>query len=252
MAITLDLRADVDTYLWTSTAESAHPGNGGVIRRWTNAINTAHKFDGSTDAASPTYRTPTAGALLLPNADFNDADSERVVTSTLLSTYIANNAFDMLIAFETDAAGTNNANSYDNTMMFADLGGYMGLGLKSTNLLGFNYDGSDDPLTIAISTGTAYVARFRHNGGNIYLSINGGAESSVASGNTQVIANAVNVGRSYTTHFFNGKIGRIVIANTGDELASLYATMVTDWVTGAAFKSAWARGANSVLKGFAA
>ena len=233
MSITLDVDFQNDDDIWTSTAETVHPGNGGVVRRIVNTVNTANKFDAASDAASPAYRTPTAGALLLPNIDYDGSNDAS--TGPALSTFVAAGAFDILVAFETDTTGTNNANAWENTGILVDTFGYIGLHIKNGSAMAYNFDSNSDTVLIAISTGTAYVARMRHDGGTLYLSINGGAESSVASGDTGDLTNPTRIGADAEgTRFFNGKIGAIVVANTGDELASRYSTMVTDWVTGAA------------------
>jgi len=232
MSITLDVDFQNSDDIWTSTAETVHPGNGGVVRRIVNTVNTAHKFDAVSDAASPAYRTPTSGDLLLANIDYDGSND--IHNGPAVSTFITASAFDILVAFEADAGGTNNANAWENTGILTDgAGGYVGLHLKNGNLMAYNYDSNSDTVLIAISTGTAYVARMRHDSGTLYLSINGGAESSVASGNTGSLAGACRIGaEGASSRLFNGKIGAIVVANTGNELASRYSTMVADWVTG--------------------
>ena len=233
MSITLDVDFQNDDDIWTSTAETVHPGNGGVVRRIVNTVNTSHKFDASNDARSPAYRTPTAGALLLPNIDYDGTDDDG--SGPAISTFLTASAFDILVAFETDTTGSNNANAWQNTGILTESGDYMGLFVKNGSLMAYNYDSNSDTVLIAISTGTAYVARMRHDSGTLYLSINGGAESSVASGNTGSVTGSVKIGSDgSTSQKFNGKIGAIVVANTGNELASRYSTMVADWVTGAA------------------
>jgi len=233
MSITLDVDFQNDHDIWTSTAETVHPGNGGVVRRIVNTVNTANKFDAVSDAASPAYRTPSAGALLLPNIDYDGTND--LHTGPALSTFITANEFDILIAFETDTNGSNNANAWENTAILTDASGFFGMIVKNGNAMAYNYDSNSDTVSIAISTGTAYVARMRHDGGTLYLSINGGAESSIASGNTGSLAGSIRIGANGGgAHMFNGKIGAIVVANTGDELASRYSDMVADWVTGVA------------------
>ena len=233
MSITLDVDFQNSDDIWTTVGETVHPGNGGVVRRIVNTIDAANKFDAVSDATSPAYRTPTAGALLLANIDYDGTDDNG--SGPVISTFLTASAFDILVAFETDTAGTNNANAWQNTGILTESGDYMGLFVKNGSLMAYNYDSNSDTVLIAISTGTAYVARMRHDSGTLYLSVNGGAESSVASGNTGSLAGGVILGSDGSTaRKFNGKIGAIVVANTGDELASRYSTMVTDWVTGAA------------------
>jgi len=66
MAILLDLRANVNDNLWTTTLESDHPGNGDRVARWTNYIDDTQKFDHS--GTGVLWFDP--GSMRLPSLDY--------------------------------------------------------------------------------------------------------------------------------------------------------------------------------------
>ena len=81
----------------------------------------------------------------------------------------------------------NSGSAYGNMPVFGDNGGYVGAGLRSTgpNVEAFNFNGSSvNKQTTGFSTGAIHVVMWRHTGGTLYVSVDGGTEASVASGNT--------------------------------------------------------------------
>ncbi|TGQ69505.1 hypothetical protein EN829_015105 [Mesorhizobium sp. M00.F.Ca.ET.186.01.1.1] len=82
---------------------------------------------------------------------------------------------------------TDSNTPISNNPVFGDNGGYVGVGLRSTgpNAEAFNFNGSSyNKQTAGFSTGSVHVVMWRHTGGTLYISVDGGAEASVASGNT--------------------------------------------------------------------
>ena len=82
---------------------------------------------------------------------------------------------------------TNDATLWHNDAFFSDRGnGDWGIFFKSTGVaIAANYDGtSTKTISLSYTTDTWAIFHVRLAGGNLYFSINGGAESSIASGNT--------------------------------------------------------------------
>ncbi|MBR1246140.1 hypothetical protein JQ609_04250 [Bradyrhizobium sp. AUGA SZCCT0169] len=80
----------------------------------------------------------------------------------------------------------------------------------------FNHDGARDCAASASGAvpigGNPCVIEWRHEGGNIYQRVNGGGETSVASGNTADLSNVLKMGYgNQTGTFFNGKIFEAMI-----------------------------------------
>ena len=65
---------------------------------------------------------------------------------------------------------------------------------------------TDQHVGIAITEGTTYVLALRHDGTTLWVSVNGGAESSIASGNTEGAWGALRFGQGGASAFFNGKL----------------------------------------------
>src|SRR4029077_19405166 len=104
------------------------------------------------------------------------------------------------------------------------------MGLFARNLSGvtfyaYNWDGSEDASSNTGTVGTAYVLMWRHHGGNIYVSVNGGAEVSIASGNTaaltQVVVLCADVGPAYG----DCKIAEVFMTSDGSQTAALAAAI---------------------------
>ena len=231
MAQTLDLVASDNDRLWTDTTETAHPSDGGVVGRWESEQGPGtYNFDETTN--KPLWRNP-GSVLLLPHVDFDGAN-DKLTSETAISTFISASAFDILVAFIADDTSSNNAGTYNNDALVSDASGFMGVHIQNGNVRAYNWDGNDDSVGVPITAGNAYVVRARHSGGSLFVSVNGGAESSVVSGNTTTLTAVLRLGLGLSSTFLDGKIGRVVVANTGDELGSLYTQMVQDWVTGGA------------------
>jgi hypothetical protein len=66
---------------------------------------------------------------------------------------------------------------------------------------------------------------WRHHGGNIYISINGGTEVSVASGNTQSLTGLLLLGGSGAGSGCNCKIAEVFTTSDGSQTAALAAAI---------------------------
>jgi hypothetical protein len=132
-----------------------------------------------------------------------------------ISNLISASAYTLYLMFKATTIDTNSANSYDNDGVVTDIGGFFGVHLKSAPTVEtYNFASADDKVSLAINTSGFFWLMARHEGGNLYASINGGGESSVASGNTAALTNVLNVGRAQGGHYFVGDIAAIYIFNT--------------------------------------
>lgn len=140
---------------------SGQPGASGLRPALTNAgvsNRACASFDGTND-----YLVTTATM-----DDFIDAGAGYIISSAII-----------------DTIGTNAANTWQNDAIWADSGSIVGVHLKSANTIhGYNFDGTDDKTTEAVSTGTAIVVEWWHSGGNVNCRVNGGTTQTVASGNS--------------------------------------------------------------------
>jgi hypothetical protein len=105
----------------------------------------------------------------------------------------------------------------------------------------YNYDGNlDNAVTPnAVAVNSVGIVNARHEGGNIIISTNGGAEATAASGNTTPLTRAVRVGR-YTTNYVVGDLCAILIWNVAlseADRAAVYAWAASRFSTAPAYQS---------------
>ncbi|RUU23524.1 hypothetical protein EOD08_26005 [Mesorhizobium sp. M6A.T.Ca.TU.002.02.2.1] len=131
----------------------------------------------------------TAGPNSRACADFGSTDSLR---GAAISNFIANNAGYMVVSFLADTIAGSSGSYANGNPLLSDTGQFMGLfawnsGTPKT-AFAYNYDGTQDYASSAVvNAGTAYVAEWRHEGGNVIVRVNGGTSVSTASGNTQTL-----------------------------------------------------------------
>lgn len=253
--LTLHCMADVTTHLFTtyssSGTHSGTPVDGNAVQVWDD------EGDGISDVAviyhatntEPNFRSSTP---LMKNscldfdgsADWMEVYNQTGLATKALSTLIANNAFTLAAVFYPETISSTAANVYDNDALFADQGGYWGLFFKDESgtkkLYGYNFDGSVDQIGATINTGHTWIAIFRHDSGNLKLTTidDSGSETNatdVASGNTQLVSFAVNLGKSGTASaYYNGRIGEFAFYNvsvTGSDLTDLKNYFKDKWLT---------------------
>lgn len=139
-------------------------------------------------AARPVIETVNAHDAI--SFDGTDDQLSTTVSGLTIDAFLNNNSGLVFASFVfDDVNGSNNANIYDNDPVFADSGGYIGAFVKQGSFQHYNWDGSADvTAAVTISAGTTYVGLWRHDASNLYRTLNGGTEASVASGSTQSMA----------------------------------------------------------------
>lgn len=92
----------------------------------------------------------------------------------------------LIISCIIDSITLNDATIYLNHRLFTDSLADCGIMLKTASgntVAGYNWDGNADAAPITgISTATPYVFCWKHTGGNVSISVNGGSFTSTASG----------------------------------------------------------------------
>jgi hypothetical protein len=159
--------------------------------------------------------------------------------SDTLNTFISPSAFTLFMAFRMEGAANNVANEWELTPLIRDFGGWWGVHLRTNGgvhtVEAYNWDTNSDVVTKTISLDTDYVVMVRHESGNLYISINNGSESSVASGDTGDLTNVVNIAKGVST-WFNGKIGEFILydaALSGADLTDAHSYFSRWYVTAA-------------------
>lgn len=245
--LTFHCNASVNTKVFNTGSTSATDGQ--AIEQWADAEGKDLSFWYLIDAThQPAYRDTTP--LMLENCVDFDGSTDTMglfnnagAVAKTLADVMGASAKTILISFYATTISPNAANAYDNDPLIGDLSQYFGLFLKNVSgtykLQAYNFDGTADVVEATVSLTTSYVAMVRHNGTNLYLSINGGSESSVASGATQVTTGAMRLAyvAGSGAPIANVRIGEIAIYNAdlstqGTDLASAISYFTAKWITG--------------------
>ena len=237
--LTFHADASVVTDLWKTNAPFAtHPADNEGFSFWDDV---EHADIVGAGVASPVWRSGTP-LMLLPCTDFDGSSqyfqlkNNAGTVNKALSDIITNSAATLLVSFYAEGITANAAAAYDNDCIFGDAGGFFGLHLKNSadpRLLFYNWDGNEDTLSLATTINASHVAMMRHEGSNIYGSIDGGSESSVASGNTSTMTGNPQIARGVGAKYFNGRIGEIAIWNaalTGSDLSDAISYFTSKWL----------------------
>jgi len=238
--------SDTDKVFKTLDGGGAHsgtPGDGDVVQVWDDEgdgiADVCLKYNGS--ATAPAFRS--SSPLMLDSClDFDGSDDVLVATTQnggaakALSQFISSSAFTAIVAFYAESiTNTDGSAPYNNHAVIADNGGFWGIHLRDASgqkkVQCYNWDGNADFVELNINTGESVVIMFRHEGGNLFASVNGGSESSAASGNTSTLTGQLKVGDVLSK--FNGRIGEFAIWNaalTGTDLADAISYFTSKWL----------------------
>jgi hypothetical protein len=102
---------------------------------------------------------------------------------------------------------------------------------RSTGVVGaFNFDATQDEITVAMTPPATIVLQQRHSGGNLTVSTNQGAEVSTASGNTAALTGVLQLLKAFGSVFTNGRLYGVIIRNTAFTTAER--ANVLTWMNG--------------------
>lgn len=216
--------------------------NGDPVETWTDRTGLGRHFTRTAGGSTrPTFVTGWSSTGK-PGIDFDGTDDYlelNAATDTLIDT----TDWTVGVFFEANTIGSDDAfNPYANDAIVSGDTGNFGLHLRSTGatLQGYGWDTNADFATKTISTGTEYVAQFRYDGSSIYLSVNGGTESSVAHGTNASLGADTYIGVNFTTVYADITVGEIAFydrALSGSEVADLNTYLYLKWIYGQ--RTAW-------------
>lgn len=199
------------------------------------------------DSTRPVWRSSSTG-LPLPCIDFDGSNdslgmfNDAGTVAKDMSDIVTSSAYTVLLSIYIESVTANNANPWDNECIWSEDGQFLGLFLRIDTgqpiLQLYNFDGGVSTLEVNVSLNTSYVVMCRHQSGVLYLSINGGSESSLVSGATTTLTGTPRLGRhSITTGaVYNGRIGEIAFYNaalTGSDLSDAISYFSGRWLEAA-------------------
>ncbi len=208
--MTLWLKADAGAYVdnYVTLATNTQTVQGWLCQK-TGATG---QFDQTVNSAfRPQFLTNIIDGKPVLRFDGTDDYMLGAVTST----YITASAYTVFVVAKAIVIDTNNATVYDNDPIYEDEDGDFALLLKSTPTAHlFNWDVTPgDSIELSIATGTFYLFEGRHGGGNLGFRLNGGTESTVASGDTVLAAGSnVRLGTN-AARYANIDIAEMMIFN---------------------------------------
>lgn len=186
-----------------------------VVTTWYDQSNTTQNLTQTTLTSQPLI--VLSGIVIRegnePAIDF-DGINDLLLGANMFN-FITNSTYSSFTVALLDTIITDAGESYSNTGIFGDTGGYAGLYARRNpnRLLFYNWDNNDDRATININLDTEYIIHQRHEAGNIVGSINNSTEASVLSGATSQ-TQALRVGAGFSSTFMNGTVKELIFWNT--------------------------------------
>jgi hypothetical protein len=251
--LTIHLDAsDTDKLFTTWVDGGSHtgtPADGNSVQAW------VRETDGSVTPANavyyggnaPVYRSGTP-LMLLPCLDFDGTNDGMVLANNTdetgylgSSNFFSTTARTILVAFYGESITATNATAstaIDNhglictdthfTISLRNDGGQRKAQVAA-------HDGAWKMAETNISEATSHVLCVRHDNTNLYISVDGGSETSAACGTVGADTAQVFIGRSPNAVFLNGRVGEIAIyssALTGTDKTDAISYFTTKWITG--------------------
>jgi hypothetical protein len=249
--------ASVDTNIWeqfqsTTPYHNTQASDGSNVEVWDDVDGNNMMFTWKTsDTTGPTYQVNTP-LMLNPCLDFEA--SEQLFsfqeagtggTGVPASTFFGAGAKTIIVAVYVESISTTSGNTWTNNAIIKDSAELMGLHLRTSGgqpkLQAYNWDGNNDTVEIDIAVDTSYIACLRHDGTNLYVSINGGSESSVTSGNTTSLTGQLEMA-SQNADIRIGEMATYNAALTGTDLSDALDYFIEKWITGPVASTARAYG----------
>ena len=186
-----------------------------------NAGATSFSMAGSS-SARPYYMTSGSPPFpILGYLDFDGVNDN--MSSSAISNFMADDEFEVVLSGRFTSVSTNDANAALNNCIFSDGSTYISLGhARSSGLIGAaTYDTNRDKVEVGYTVGDDFVLAVRKQGGTLYVSLDGGAETSVAAGDTGLMTGVLRLGYAgatggYLTGRFYGAVMRKTVFTTGE------------------------------------
>ncbi len=180
-----------------------------LVDTWSDQSASGFDFTAAT-SLQPTFKTGIVNGKPVIRFDgvANNMDSGTNVASFITSAI--GTVFAVFNVTTIDVNSDNATQPWLNDPIWADISGFTGQQLRNTGptLQNWSWDGNSDIAAHTISTGTWYHTTYRHEGGNLVSTINGGDEQTVASGN-RTGGGTVHVGKGQSD-FYAGDLAELI------------------------------------------
>ncbi len=240
------LNWSVTTNLWQSFSPFAtHPTNTQVASYVDNLDSLDAMLGNQTGGTQPTW--VSSGINSLGSASFNGTSSKysnvnRAYSSFVpTSSIITTSAFTYFIAFQANAHGVNVSPVYNNVSLTAQ-NGYFRWGVTQTydgvndTMNAYVYDGAFNVASVNFTLNAPHYIMVRLDGSGIHISLDGGSESTTASGAITSLPSddylIVGEDAFSASHFYSGMIGEMIFYNqalSGTDLTGTLAYFASRW-----------------------
>lgn len=200
--------------------------NGADVSAVADVSGAANHFTQVMAGSQPLYVASDSDFRGNPSIDFDGVDE--YIEGTAASNIITVSTGTIALALLVRSIATNAAAFYDNDATIGEQGGFFGSPLRSApsiNIGNFTA-GADEPASpTAFTLNAVHTVVLRHGGGTLAISVDGGAEQTVASGNTASLASLMQFARSYAGTYSDMKLARCLAwktSVTAGERASIH------------------------------
>lgn len=175
----------------------------------------------------------TAGPNSRTCADFDGSD-DYLQNANQESSFVTTSAGFIIVSGLIDTIGTDSSTPTSDQAILGDTSGGIGIALRSTGpkAMAYGFDSNFDTAEATMPAVTnPVVLTWRHDGGNLYVSANGGTEVSVAHGNTFSLAFNFRLAFGFGG-VMNGKIFEAAMWNSGSTPdATTRAAIISNFMT---------------------
>jgi hypothetical protein len=244
--LTLNLDAsDTDNLFTTWVNGGSHtgtPGDGDAVQVWRRETDgSVSPCNAAYQANSPVYRSGTP-LMLLPCLDFDGTNAKMTLTNNdSVSSFIGSSSFfsttarAIVIAFYAEsitAANTGASGAGDNHGLFSG-DSYWTISLRNDGgqrkAQFAAHDGAWKMAEVNISEATSHVLCARHDNTNLYISVDGGAETSTACGTIGADPSQVIIGSGINSIRLNGRVGQIATYSSSGYPTDAIAFLRSKW-----------------------
>ena len=186
--------ADWSPSAWFDSGTSADfTLSGGVVDDWDSTVGTGLSVS-ATGSTRPAYGSATQNSLNL--VTFDGVNDALISGSAVLSDYITASAATLVVVFRPrEASGIGDEDAWRNAIVAGDSEGIFGIYARklsaesNTEILFHNYDGVTDAVISQDieADNTWVIAVLTHGSGTLTAYMNGGAASTVSSGDTDYL-----------------------------------------------------------------
>lgn len=236
---TLSSSSDTDFYIYYGNSGASNPANDATYGRenvWKSAYTGVYHLQEAANNTASGYKDSTANhrngtgfsmALTAPQGklagkgqEFDGANDGIQLTGTI-NNYITNSTGTVTAWALSDITGDSVAQPYLARWVWADSGGYLGVGIANISgtdrVRAYSFAGGNDAAAATYSTAAWMHLAFRHAGGALYLYKDGSVTSDGSANNTDDVSGALYLAFGYSsgsTPYWDGKIDEVRFANT--------------------------------------